>query len=68
MTGSTDTPQDEEAVRAALRDIYTEEGVEIWLRGRKRLLGGERPIDLIERGEIDRVLAVVEMLASGAAS
>ena len=55
-----------EAARERLRGLYTEAGVELWLAGPHRLLGGERAIDLIERGETDRVLDVIEMLESGA--
>ena len=39
-----------------LSDTYTQEGVRIWFNSRNRNLERERPIDLLERGEIDRVL------------
>ena len=36
-------------VTQALRDIYTREGAEISLHGRKRSLAGRRPVDLLAR-------------------
>lgn len=49
-----------------LRDIYTREGAEIWLHGRKRSLGGERPIDLMREGRFQSVLAAIDRLRHGA--
>jgi uncharacterized protein (DUF2384 family) len=49
-----------------LRDVYTREGAEIWLHGRKRSLGGERPIDLLRTGDFATVLQAVERLRTGA--
>lgn len=49
-----------------LRDVYTREGAEIWLHGRKRSLGAKRPIDLLENGEYDVVLDAIERLRAGA--
>lgn len=48
-----------------LRDIYTREGAEIWLHGRKRSLDGRRPIDLLAEGAYDEVLDAIERLAAG---
>lgn len=53
-------------VTAQLRDVYTREGAEIWLHGRKRSLAGRRPIDLLEEGAYDEVLAAIERLHVGA--
>lgn len=53
-------------VTLLLRDVYTREGAEIWLHGRKRSLGGRRPLDLLAAGEYDKVLAGVERLQAGA--
>lgn len=53
-------------VARQLRDIYTREGAEIWLHGRKRSLQGRRPVDLLAEGEYDEVLAAVERLHAGA--
>jgi uncharacterized protein (DUF2384 family) len=49
-----------------LRDIYTAEGADIWLHGRNRTLGSEKPIDLLTAGKFKDVLGAVERLASGA--
>jgi DNA-binding transcriptional regulator YiaG len=53
-------------VTRQLRDIYTREGAEIWLHGRKRSLDGRRPIDLLVEGHYDEVLDAIERLAAGA--
>ncbi len=49
-----------------LRDVYTREGAEIWLHGRKRSLNGQRPIDLLRAGDFATVLQAVERLRTGA--
>ncbi len=50
----------------SLRDLYTREGAEIWLHGRKRSLGGRRPIDMLAEGSYEEVLDAVERLHAGA--
>jgi hypothetical protein len=50
----------------ALRDVYTQEGADIWIHGRNRTLGGERPIDLLAAGDFQPVLLAVERLRTGA--
>jgi len=37
----------------------------LWLYSKHRLLNGERAIDLINRGEADKILAVIESLDEG---
>ena len=49
-----------------LREVYTREGAEIWLHGRKRSLGGRRPVDLLAEGESQPVLDAIERLQAGA--
>ncbi|HVB26691.1 MAG TPA: antitoxin Xre/MbcA/ParS toxin-binding domain-containing protein [Mycobacteriales bacterium] len=49
-----------------LREIYTDEGVEIWLHGRNKALDGRRPIQLLQSGEFEPVLAIIEALNEGA--
>lgn len=49
-----------------LSEVYRPEGVDIWLHGRNRSLGGERPIDLLRQGEFQKVLNAIERLKSGA--
>jgi hypothetical protein len=50
---------------AALRDVYTSEGVEIWLRSRNRNLEGQRPLDLLAEGRIEEVVQEVEHVTGG---
>lgn len=46
-----------------LRDVYTDEGIGIWLRARNRNLGGARPVELITDGHFDQVLEEAQRLA-----
>lgn len=48
-----------------LAELYEPEETRLWLYAKHRLLGGERPIDLIHQGRADEVLAVIESLDSG---
>lgn len=48
-----------------LSDVYTDEGIEIWLHARQRALSGERPVDLLRAGEFETVLQVVDRLGGG---
>lgn len=50
----------------ALREVYTQEGAEIWIHARNRSLGGQRPIDLLVSGGFQPVLLAVERLRTGA--
>jgi uncharacterized protein (DUF2384 family) len=54
------------ALLDALCTVYTTEGIGMWLYGRHKLLGNQRPIDLLRDGEIERVEQVVEQLTTGA--
>ncbi len=53
-------------VARLLRDVYSREGSEIWLHGRKRSLAGRRPIDLLAKGAFQEVLDAIERLNAGA--
>lgn len=48
-----------------LSEFYTPEETRLWLYSKHRLLDGQRAIDLIHRGQADRVLAVIESLDQG---
>lgn len=61
--GSRERLLDVQYVVEELRDVYTDEGIEIWLRARNRNFGGQRPIDLITAGDIDTVLQEAQRLA-----
>lgn len=41
-----------------LDDVYTPEGVEVWLTGRAKPLEGQRPLEVFASGERDRVVAL----------
>jgi transcriptional regulator with XRE-family HTH domain len=49
-----------------LKEVYTSEGVEIWLHARNRSLVGQRPIDLLRDDRFREVLDAVERLTVGA--
>jgi hypothetical protein len=53
-------------VTQALRGVYTREGAEIWLHGRKRSLAGRRPVDMLADGSYQEVLDAVEQPHAGA--
>jgi antitoxin Xre/MbcA/ParS-like protein len=53
-------------ISKALKGVYTREGAEIWLHGRKRSLQGRKPIDLLAEGRFDEVLDAIERLKAGA--
>jgi transcriptional regulator with XRE-family HTH domain len=48
-----------------LAEIYTSEGIEVWLHGRNKLLDARRPIDLLRAGDFEVVVNEVERLARG---
>ena len=39
--------------------MYTPAGVGVWLFARHQLLDGQRPVDLLRAGEIERVMQAV---------
>jgi transcriptional regulator with XRE-family HTH domain len=45
-----------------LAEFYTPDETRLWLYSKHRLLNGDRAIDLIHRGDADKVLAVIESL------
>jgi transcriptional regulator with XRE-family HTH domain len=48
-----------------LSEFYSPEETRLWLYSKHRLLDGQRAIDFINRGQADRVLAVIESLDEG---
>lgn len=48
-----------------LADVYTSEGIELWLHARQRVFAGSRPLDLLQEGRFEEVLQQVERLAGG---
>lgn len=69
----TATPRGKAALRLVdvqhlvgeLRDVYSDEAIQIWLRSRNRNLGGDRPIELLAEGRVDEVLAEVDNIVRG---
>jgi uncharacterized protein (DUF2384 family) len=49
-----------------LRDYYERDEIRVWLFARHPQLGGKRAIDLINAGESEQVLDVLERLDAGA--
>jgi transcriptional regulator with XRE-family HTH domain len=43
-----------------LAEFYTPDETRLWLYSKHRLLNGERAIDLINQGDADKILAVIE--------
>lgn len=48
-----------------LADVYTDEGIDLWLRARQRSLDARRPLDLLRDGQFEVVLGLVQRLAGG---
>jgi uncharacterized protein (DUF2384 family) len=49
-----------------LANFYTPEEARLWLHASHPMLGGARPIDFIDAGRTEKILAVIEVLDSGA--
>jgi transcriptional regulator with XRE-family HTH domain len=49
-----------------LAEFYPPDEARLWLFAPHRLLGGERPADRIQRGQVDDVLALISQLRDGA--
>jgi len=48
-----------------LGEVYTPQGIRLWLRGRYKLLGERRPFELIADGRAEEVEAIVHGLIEG---
>jgi transcriptional regulator with XRE-family HTH domain len=48
-----------------LSEFYSPEETRIWLYSKHRLLDGQRPIEMINQGQSDKVLSVIESLDEG---
>lgn len=48
-----------------LSDVYTDEGIEVWLHTRQRALRARTPVQVLAEGDVEAVLALVERLAGG---
>ncbi|WP_165400116.1 antitoxin Xre/MbcA/ParS toxin-binding domain-containing protein [Motilibacter rhizosphaerae] len=69
----TSTPRGKAATRlidvqhvvGELRDVYSDEAIQIWLRSRNRNLEGRRPIELLGEGRVDEVIEEVDNIVRG---
>lgn len=57
---------DEQRVREAAAQVYTPEGVDIWMHAPNRSLNNATPLQFIGAGDTERVLQVLEQLITGA--
>ncbi|MBI2727568.1 MAG: hypothetical protein HYX42_15110 [Polaromonas sp.] len=48
-----------------LSDFYEPNEARLWIFSRQRLLNGETPAELIQKGRVDEVLSVVHQLRDG---
>ena len=53
-------------VAEELSELYEPDEARVWLYSRNRLLGGQRPVELISKGDVDTVLQVIAVLKDGA--
>jgi transcriptional regulator with XRE-family HTH domain len=51
---------------AELSELYLPKEAHLWLFSHHKQLAGARPVDLIQRGEIDEVLVIISQLKDGA--
>ena len=49
-----------------LSELYPPDAARVWLYSRNKLLSGERPVDMISRGDIDPVLQAIALLRDAA--
>lgn len=48
-----------------LSDFYDPQEARLWLFSRHKLLNGEKPADLIQKGRADEIIAVIDQLRDG---
>jgi len=48
-----------------LTELYTPEEARLWIFGRHKALGDQRPADLIQQGRSEEVLRAIDQLADG---
>jgi hypothetical protein len=56
---------DLEFIADQLSDFYEPAEVRLWLFSRQKLLHGEKPADLIQKGRANEVIAVIDQLRDG---
>lgn len=55
-----------ERIREALAEVFTPEGVDIWMAAEHRQFGGWTVTEMVNHNRGDEVLAAIDRLASGA--
>lgn len=55
-----------EWLASELAGLYQPQEAHLWLFSRHKLLDGQRPVDLIEAGQVERVLHLIAQLKDGA--
>ena len=55
-----------EWLATVLSELYPPKEAHLWLFSPHKLLNGERPVDVIQRGESNRVLQIIAQLKDGA--
>jgi len=51
-----------------LAEVIRKEAIAIWLETPNEAFGGLKPVEVVERGEIDRLWRMIYFLGSGTAS
>lgn len=52
-------------IKRRLRQVLKPDAMERWLHAHNDLLGGKRPIDLLAKGQYDKLLSAVAQLEEG---
>lgn len=56
----------EDEIRTLALEVFSPEEIETWMFSQNTLLGGMSPFEMIEAGQGDEVLWLLDVLASGA--
>lgn len=62
---TVEQPPTREEVEIALSELYRPDGAAIWIEHPNKLLAGETPAALIERGDSQHVLDLIRALCEG---
>lgn len=65
MAPETQRAEEIRSIEQALADVMRPEFVEPWLRTPNEAFAGQTPIEVIERGEGDRIWRMIHELESG---
>jgi transcriptional regulator with XRE-family HTH domain len=60
--------QELDRLQAALKSVVTQETIPVWMNTPNQAFGGLKPLEVIERGETDRLWRMIFFLESGVAS